>query len=364
VRFPALSAAAALLLTAAPASATPKAPPAQQWFLDAQHFDSARVWSLSTGKGVTVAVVDSGVDSHHPDLTGQVKPSADMTGEGTDGRTDLSGNAHGTSVAAIIAGTGHGPDRITGLAPDATILPVRISDGLASDPAVLAQGIDYATTHGAQVINVSICALVLNPQVRTAVEAAIRHDVVVVAAAGNDGLAGNQPQYPAALPGVIAVAASDAQGARWPKSESGPYLGLTAPGVDIYSAGPQGSHIQATGTSFAAPQVAATAALLRSRYPKETAGQIIERLTTTAHGTGQGRNPQWGYGIIDPYQALTARPAAAGTANPLLEQMPSATPGRPAPSASVAWVTSGIGAAVGVGLAVFIIRRRGSRSRR
>jgi type VII secretion-associated serine protease mycosin len=357
----------ALLLTAMHATAAPRAPAAEQWTLDAQHFDSTRVWPLSTGHNVTVAIVDSGVDAHHPDLIGRVLPGADFTGDAADGRVDLSANAHGTSVAGIIAGTGAGPDGITGLAPDVAILPVRISDNLASDPTQLAQGIDYANNHGAQVINVSFCASILNPQVRTAVEAAIQHDIVVVAAAGNDGLAGNLPQYPAALPGVVAVAASDVHGNLWSKNESGPYLGLTAPGVDIYTTGLQGGHLRATGTSFAAPQVAATAALLRSRYPAETATQIISRLTSTAHPSGQGRSAQWGFGIVDPYQALTAQPTPQTASNPLLQPVAAATSDNPRQGNDFTRVLVGVAAAlvvVGVFVAMTFRRRRASRSSR
>lgn len=373
VRSPArLTAAAAattigLLGPATPAAAHQASP--QQWTLDAQHFDSAKIWKLSTGRDVTVAVVDSGVDPNHPDLVGRVLPGADFTGTAADGRIDISANAHGTSVAGIIAGAGSGDDSVSGLAPDATILPVRTSTNLTSDPAALAQGIDYAVTHGAEVINVSLCTPNLNPQIRAAIDEAIQHDIIVVAAAGNDGLAGNPSQYPAALPGVIAVAASDTTGALWPKSESGSYLGLTAPGVDIYTTGAQGSRINATGTSFAAPQVAAAAALLRARYPTETANQIINRLTTTAHHTNGERTPQTGYGIIDPYQALTLPPPPATLSNPLLHPAsPTAAPqaGKRAhyPGILITAVAAVLAAVAALAAILLIRRRRAATTRR
>jgi type VII secretion-associated serine protease mycosin len=348
------------LLAAVPAAA--ETPAAEQWALDARHFDSARTWTLSTGRGVVVAVVDSGVDAHHPDLAGRVLPGVDLVGDAGDGRVDSSSNSHGTSVAAIIAADGSGAGGMTGLAPGATILPVRISDDLASDPATLARGIDYATTHGAKVINISVCASILNPQVRTAVDAAIRQDVVVVAAAGNDGLKGNPPQYPAALPGVLAVAASDARGSLWPDSESGAYLGLTAPGVDIYTAGLQGSHQQASGTSFAAPEVAAAAALLRSRFPDESATQIITRLTSTAHSPRPGRSTQWGFGIIDPYRALTAgaHPAVADPLSQPAIGAPKAADAetRTGPGGTVIILVVAILAVIGAVIVVFVRRQR------
>ncbi|MET3424826.1 type VII secretion-associated serine protease mycosin [Actinoplanes tereljensis] len=314
-----------------------------------------------------MAVVDTGVDAHHPDLAGRVRAGADFTGDASDGRVDRSSNGHGTSVAGIIAGSGTGPDHINGLAPDATILPVRISDTLAGDPAAVAQGIYYAATHGATVINVSICTTVPDPQIRSAVDDALRRDIVVIAAAGNDGLTANPPQFPAALPGVVAVAASDTAGNRWPKSESGPYLGLTAPGVDIYTAGIQGSHQQSTGTSFAAPHVAATAALLRSRYPQENASQIIGRLTATARHADTGRSAQWGFGIIDPYRALTAPPGSPTASNPLLQPLADTKPPASGPAGRPAWIWPTVGAAIAVAAAstVFAVRRRrGARSKR
>jgi type VII secretion-associated serine protease mycosin len=315
---------------------------------------------------VVVAVVDSGVDAHHADLAGRVLPGADFTGTAINGQADVSSNGHGTSVAGIIAGTGAAG--VTGLAPAATILPVRVSDGLASNLSALAQGIDYATTHGAKVINISVCTPILNPQIRDAVDAAISNDVVVVAAGGNDGLAGNPIQYPAALPGVLAVAATDVHGMLWPKSESGGYIGLAAPGVGIYTTGPQGGYLTATGTSFAAPQVSAAVALLRSRYPTENATQIINRLTDTAHSDGRGRTPQLGYGIVDPYQALTANPASATESNSLLAA-PAAADTTPAPrtdsrrTAAIA-VAAVILAAATVPALIAIRRRRVPKPRR
>jgi type VII secretion-associated serine protease mycosin len=346
------------------ADAAQRSPGPAQWTLDASHFDVARIWPLSTGSKVIVAIIDSGVDAHHPDLATNVLPGADFTGHAADGRLDTSSDGHGTAVAAIIAGTGHTSEGITGLAPDATILPVRVSDDLASDPAALAQGIDYATRHRATVINISTCAAILNPQVRAAIDAAIQHDVVVIAAAGNNGLTGNPPQYPAAIPGVVAVAASDTSNNLWPKNESGPYLGLTAPGVDIYTAGPQGSHQHITGTSFAAPHVAAVAALLRARYPRETAAQIINRMTSTAKTTDTNRNYQSGYGLINPYAALTTPAPPSNATNPLLLAAPApkeATP--PAKSSTgaariaiIAGTIAAIGAATSAGL--YLRRKR------
>jgi type VII secretion-associated serine protease mycosin len=350
---------AIILPTSGAAGATPEQPRAEQWALDGQHLNAVRVWTLSTGRNVIVGVIDSGVDAHSPDLAGHVQAGADFTGRAADGRLDDSTNGHGTAVASIITGTSQGPNGVAGLAPDATILPVRVSDDLASNPAALAQGIEYAALHGASVINISTGATLLNPQVRAAVDEAVQRDIVVVAAAGNNGLAGNPAQYPAALPGVVAVAASDINNKRWPKSESGSYIGLTAPGVDIYAAAPQGTHQKTSGTSFAAPYVAATAALLRARYPHESATQIINRMTSTATSPTHGRDIQWGFGIINPYAALTAPPPAADAPNsltlPAQAKQPDQQNAHPHTAKTIVAVIAGIAAILAAGI---ILRKK------
>ncbi len=354
-------------------------PAARQWALDTQHLNGPRLWERSKGDGVTVAVVDSGVDAGHPDLGTRVLPGADFTGHAADGRLDVSPDSHGTAVAGIIAGTGRNRAgaAVTGLAPEADILPIRVADGAVSDLTAVAQGIDYATTHGARVINISLCTPIIHPQIRDAVAEAIRQDIVVVAAAGNDGLDGNSPQYPAALPGVLAVAASDVNGHRWAKSETGSYIGLTAPGVDIYTTGRQGSYVTVTGTSFAAPHVAAAAALLRSRYRNESATQIITRLTSTADHAAD-RTGEVGYGIMDAGRALTTEVPSPDTANPLFEAPQAAAAvqprephrGRTGPLLLVVYGSVGLAALAGAGMALRrwrrprqpIIDRRSARS--
>jgi type VII secretion-associated serine protease mycosin len=263
---------------------------------------------------VTVAVLDTGVDAAHPDLARRVLPGADVTGQAANGDVDTSPDSHGTSVAAVIAASG--ASGMTGLAPQAEILPVRVTDGTTVQPAALAEGVGYAATHGAKVINISMVTPLNSPEVRDAVEYAVQHDIVVVAAAGNEGQAGDPVEYPAALPGVVAVAGSTREGGVWPQGESGGYIALAAPAESIYSADDQGGYLTSAGTSYSAPYVSAAAALLRAKYPDETAGQIITRLIETASSSAHGRDDQSGYGIVDPYKALTA-PVPAQKANPL-----------------------------------------------
>ncbi|MBS2548550.1 S8 family serine peptidase [Catenulispora sp. NL8] len=319
----------------APGSSPGPTPAACQWPLDSSHLDAQKAWALSQGDGVTVAVIDTGVDAGDPDLHGRILPGEDLTGQSADGRVDTSSDSHGTSVAAIIAGNGgpadgsaNGPAAIAGLAAQSSILPVRVAttNGTAITPLALSEGIAFAVRHGAGVINISITTDISNPEVSDAVSYAISHDVVVVAAAGNEGAAANPVMYPAALPGVVAVAGTTRANSRWPLSESGSYITLAAPAEGICSLSDSGGAFTASGTSYSAPFVAATAALLRSRYPHESAAQIITRLiaTATAPSSTTNQTAASGRGIVDPAKALTA-PEPTATTNPLLSR-PAPTP--------------------------------------
>ncbi|MER5513504.1 type VII secretion-associated serine protease mycosin [Streptomyces sp. NPDC002763] len=358
-----------LLAAAPPATARQSAAPTplgSEWPLDAEHFDASRIWRLSQGAGVTVAVVDTGVNARHPDLAGRVLPGTDVTGQAADGRVDVSSESHGTSVAGVIVGSGGSGRGMAGLAPRATVLPVRVSAEEAADPLALAKGIVYAADHGASVINISMVTTAADPQIRDAVAYARRHDIVVVAAAGNSGRAGDPVTYPAAFPGVVAVSGTTRDGGSWTAGESGSYIALAAPAVDIYSTRNSGGYLTKDGTSYSAPYVSAAAALLRAAYPSESAGQIIARLIGTADRPdgGSGRDDRFGYGIVDPLKALGA-PAPAAGADPL----PTATgDGAPKTADTTGGVPGGtvavIGAAAGViaaGAGGLLVRRRSRR---
>ncbi|MER6081001.1 type VII secretion-associated serine protease mycosin [Streptomyces sp. NPDC001833] len=360
-----------LLAAASPAAARQSAAPTPlgaEWPLDAQHFDASRIWRLSQGAGVKVAVVDTGVNARHPDLAGRVLPGTDVTQQAADGRVDLSADSHGTSVAGVIAGSGGTGKGMAGLAPRATVLPVRVSAGNAADPLALARGIVYAADHGASVINISMVTTDPDPQIRDAVAYARRHDIVVVAAAGNNGRAGNPVTYPAGFPGVVAVSGTTRAGGFWASGESGSYVALAAPAVDIYSTRNSGGYLTEDGTSYSAPYVSAAAALLRAAYPSENAGQIIARLIGTADrpGGGSGRDDRFGFGIVDPLKALGA-PAPAASADPLVTATGDGAP----KAADAAGGTSGgtiaaVSALAGVTAAAvggFLVRRRRSRRR-
>ncbi|MFG3020173.1 type VII secretion-associated serine protease mycosin [Streptomyces sp. NPDC048254] len=358
-----------LLAAAPPATARQSAAPTplgSEWPLDAEHFDASRIWRLSQGAGVTVAVVDTGVNARHPDLAGRVLPGTDVTGQAADGRVDVSSESHGTSVAGVIVGSGGSGRGMAGLAPRATVLPVRVSAEEAADPLALAKGIVYAADHGASVINISMVTTAADPQIRDAVAYARRHDIVVVAAAGNSGRTGDPVTYPAAFPGVVAVSGTTRDGGSWAAGESGSYIALAAPAVDIYSTRNSGGYLTKDGTSYSAPYVSAAAALLRAAHPSESAGQIIARLIGTADRPdgGSGRDDRFGYGIVDPLKALSA-PTPAADADPLptatgdgAPKAADTTGGVPGGTVAVIGATAGVIAAGAGGL---LVRRRSRR---
>jgi type VII secretion-associated serine protease mycosin len=279
-----------------------------QWHL--RELRATEAWRLSTGSGVIVAVVDSGVAANHPDLVGQVLPGLDLVNKGGDGQQDAVG--HGTTVAALIAGRSDDSRGVVGLAPDAKILPVRVLDANNSyhDARTVAEGVKWAVDHKAKVINLSLGGGIGSEALAEAIDYAFQRDVVVVACVGNvsgDG-APTEIWYPAREPGVLAVGAIGRGSGNplWKGSLTGAQTVLSAPGADITGARGKGYwHVQ--GTSFAAPLVTASAALIRARWPGMSAPNVVERLIRTARDIGPvGRDAGYGYGLVDPVAALTA----------------------------------------------------------
>jgi subtilisin family serine protease len=293
--------------------------------------DVPTAWKYSTGAGVTVAVLDSGVDSTHPDLTGQVLPGADFVDGSTDGRRDFVG--HGTTVAGLIAGHNDDSGGVAGIAPESKILPVRVLDkeNKYDDATVVANGLHWAVDHGAKVVNISLGGGARSDALAAALTYASAHDVVVVACTGNVTAGANSTEvwYPAREAGVVAVAglsgaetttggiaagtgttagggAGGGADALWAGSLTGSPTVLTAPAVNLVGARP-GGYWKVQGTSFAAPLVAAAAALVRSRWPTLDAANVINRLIRTARDLGPtGRDDRYGYGEVNPVAALTA----------------------------------------------------------
>jgi type VII secretion-associated serine protease mycosin len=214
-------------------------------------------------------------------------------------------------VAGIIAARPAKGTGFVGLAPDATIIPIKQNDAEGDGTAdTLADAIKYAVQAGADVINISQdTAEALDPKdstLKNAVDFAVSRKVVVVASAGNDGLGGNvKVTYPAAYRGVLAVAASDRNNERAAFSQSGDFVGVAAPGVDMISTVPGNGHCSDNGTSFSAPYVAGVAALLKSKYPDWTAQEVAAQIEQTAERSIPGHDRLVGWGVVDPVKAVT-----------------------------------------------------------
>ncbi len=295
-----------------------------QWDLDRIRTDEA--WQRATGTGITVAVVDSGVNAAHPDLAGQVLPGADFI-TGLEG-TAIDPHGHGTHVAGTIAALAGNGAGIAGLAPDARILPVRVigdnGSGYMSD---VANGIAYAADHGAHVINLSVSGTVQVGAVSNAVAYARSKGVVVVAAAGNARRSGSPTSYPAADEGVLAVAATDSADNVAGYSTQGGYVDVAAPGSDIVSTYRGDSYGRMSGTSMAAPHVAALAALLKAHSPGLAPDAVEQAIIDGAVDLGApGRDVDFGAGRIDATAALTAVTPAPATTEPATGPDPAGDP--------------------------------------
>jgi hypothetical protein len=315
-----------VFLTSAPASAQWP----EQWWLGPLGVTDAQ--AVATGSGITVGVVDSGVVGSIGDLTGQVLPGVDLTGGGNaqadpgDGCGDVGGCfSHGTDMATLIAGTGKGAGML-GVAPGAKIYPVKVGSTGTTDPAELvAQGIMAAAKAGARIINVSLGGpSSCDPYDAAAIKYAYQHDIIVVAAAGN--VAG-PVSYPANCPGALAISAVDSNDNIWADSATGPEIDFANAGVNTVQESLQEAKLyKASGTSDAAAITSGELALIWSKFPTDTARQIITRALYSVHnGIGGGVkkngirvNDQIGYGIILPNYAVQAVPATAK--NPIYDK--------------------------------------------
>jgi hypothetical protein len=328
---------------------------AQEWWLGGLHV--TQTWPSTEGAGVTVAVLGTGVDPRHPDLTGSVTAGPDLSGSGRRQGGPFWG-VNGTEVAGAIAGHGHSTGRADGLlgvAPAAKILSIRVSlefnDPLNADqaiarklPGAIASGIIYAVDHGARIIDLPLDpgtagltgqgnppAAGGSPAEKAAVAYALRKNVVLVAPAGDDGQGPGLTDYPAAYSGVIAVGAVARNGQVAPFSSRHSYVSLTAPGVGLTAVVPPDGYARISSTSTSSGIVAGVAALIVSRFPHLTAAQVGQALTRgTITGPAAGRTPGAGHGIIDAAKAVglaASINAAAEPSQPAATARPS-QPGR------------------------------------
>ncbi|MCM2579838.1 type VII secretion-associated serine protease mycosin [Streptomyces meridianus] len=266
-----------------------------------------QMWADTKGKGVKVAVIDTGVSRTNRQIGANLVGGKDFIGKG-DGTNDTVG--HGTKVAGIIAARKIKSVGFFGIAPEATIIPIRQNDDEQhGNVGTMVKAINYAIAQGADIINISqgtTQALPPNSILEQAINKARAANVLIVASAGNDGASGEQKDtYPAAFEGVLGVAASDRSNERAGFSQAGEHVDIAAPGVDMVSTVPGGGHCVDQGTSFAAPYAAGVAALLKAKNPKWTPDQIIWHMEQTADRVEPGRTDNIGWGVVDPVAAMS-----------------------------------------------------------
>ncbi|MFD4867220.1 type VII secretion-associated serine protease mycosin [Streptomyces sp. NPDC058412] len=362
----------------------------QQWHLDAMKADE--IWKITTGKGITVAVIDTGVN-RIPELEGQVLPGAVFPVGDAPGDKDNDYYGHGTGISAMIAATGKHPsgDGAFGLAPGVKILPIRVPDVLeGANTPLIVQGIRYAADSEAKVINISM-GLTSKPEEDAERAAAVKYALskgkLIFAAVGNYGDSTNELAYPAGTPGVVGVGAVDRNGEPTKESQHGPQVDMAAPGVDIVTACKGKTGLCKThGTSDASALASASAALLWSAHPDWTNNQVLRVLLNNAGKPvdGSGRNDYVGYGVVRPSVALKnpgdpgpadvyplpdlAAAAAAGKSPSASAPADAKAPDAAAPKAeekksgsSLTWIALGLGACVLIGGAVTVVVVRRNR---
>jgi hypothetical protein len=305
-----------------------------------ERMTTARAWARTQGAGVTVAVVDSGVDARTPQLRGRVALGADVTSGKAAGNRDHLGS--GTAIAGIVAADGSTP----GIAPAATILPLRVvGESPRAASAHVATAIEIAVTAGSRVIALGAFADLSDAAVAAAIRAATAHDVVVVVPAVKDGADASAPSG-----GLLRVGGAGPEGQRaaeYPPAS----VDVMAPGIDVTVLAPAGTKARSrSGSEYAVAFVAGTAALVRSAYPDLDAAAVADRVKVTADGAAAGvPDHRVGWGTIDPDAAVSV-------------VLPGEQPLRPAAKTSgVARVVLPAAAALGVvavAVAAYLLRRR------
>ena len=282
----------------------------QQWQWNMLRISAPQAWPCSQGgAGVTIAIIDTGVYTSHPDLAGNLVPGASFV----YGTTYADDHGHGTHVAGIAAGVANNGG-ILGAAPRARIMPIKVCDsGGYCQWTDVASGIRYAVDNGAQVVNLSLGDTSPSSIIKSALDDAYARGVVIVAAAGNTYTW--TLFYPAAYTDTIAVAATDQYDARASFSTIGDFVAIAAPGVNIYSSYDTGGYAYMSGTSMAAPHVAGLAALIRAMRPSWTPAQIYAYIESNADDINPaGWDPYTGYGRINAQKAINSAASIAFSA--------------------------------------------------
>ncbi|HEY1177492.1 MAG TPA: S8 family serine peptidase, partial [Phytomonospora sp.] len=289
-----------------------------------------KVAPFATGEGVVVATLDTGAAASHVQLKGHVLAGTSFVTGRAKGRGDSDCVGHGTGIASVIVGQGDSPATgFRGLAPGATILPEKVTEGDPKaggvegentggervDARGFAAALDWAVAQGADVVNMSLKFDRPDDAIKNSIAAAVRKGVVLVASGGNDhsdelvaktGV--DTVSYPVGYEGVIGVGSVTAQGVRSPESELGPWIDIAAPGENVHFATPDGAYSASTGTSLAAAFVSATAALVIEARPelRGKGAEVAARILATASPAPGGMGSlAYGAGIVDPYRAVT-----------------------------------------------------------
>ncbi|MFJ3589919.1 S8 family serine peptidase [Streptomyces sp. NPDC090231] len=379
----------------------------REWYLD--RMQAPEMWKVSTGKGITVAVLDTGVIPSVSELTGvKVLPGKNFVDPQLGAHIDVDG--HGTAMAMLIAGNGVNGQGVKGLAPDAHILPLTVfgstKESATNSVPALVSAIRYAADSEAKIINMSLAYEYFTPepddltQLQKAVDYAIKRGKLLFAGTGNRGDKENTFAYPAASIGVAGVGAVDKTSSVTKYSVSGPQVALAAPGEEIPIRCVDGKtgYCNSGGTSQATAIASASAALIWSKHPSWTGNQVLRVLMNTAGKPTKGKVPSRyiGYGTVRPRLAVLGDPGDPGPAdvNPLVaartpkkSPSPSASASeaggsgssnaskQPASSAAseksddgkgvgaIVWIIVGVGVVVVVG-AVLLLRRRAAGTRR
>ncbi|GAA3398973.1 S8 family serine peptidase [Cryptosporangium minutisporangium] len=369
----------ALLFPTSPAAAAPAAEQCAEpgtaitqvpWAQERQAPE--RIWPVADGSGTRVAVLASGVDAGHPQLTGRVREGENyLPGETSGADTDCEGG--GTQVAGVIAAAPVQGVGFSGLAPGAAVVPYRVATSTVVEngespesgtPATLAEAVRDATAARPDVLVVPVVTYVDDAELKAAVASAVAADIVVIAAVGDARPSGDGPAlpYPAAYDGVVGVVGVNQDGALIGDGSAWPAVDLAGPGDGLVSTQIGGGLVEVAGSAIAAGYVAGTAALIRSRWPDAKAADVVRRLLATATPSAATT----GNGIVNPAQAVTATMTTASPA--ALDAGPGEAPSaqsddRGSTIALVAAAVLAVAAVLGVTFAVAIPRGRKRRWR-